>query len=363
MATEANKFKVGIFLIAGFLIFNVALIWIGSSRLFESTASYVTYFGESVQGLDVGSAVKFRGVPLGRVTGIRVAPDNALVEVGMEITTEFQVSPGMRASLASPGITGLAFVEIGLPPAGEPPSAPTLSFTPRGSYIPSQRSLLTNLIGALTEVAAQLRGTDLPGLVADYRGLADALHRRLAGPEVDRALESISRAAVALDGLTRRVNTFADDPRSSGTVQRLGAAVEDLESGARAVKTLLADPRLAETLTDIRTAAGGMRRFSEEMTGEVAALRAGERLDAVQRHLEKAAGGVGEAAGGVGEAAGAVTQAAVRWQRLAAGTEHSLQEALTRVGRAADRLENLARSLEASPSRLLLEKPAKEDFR
>lgn len=356
MASGANKFKVGIFLIAGFLLFNGALIWIGAARLFERNAPYVTYFGDSVQGLSVGSAVKFRGVPLGHVTQIRVAPDGALVEVLMEIPSDFRVTPGMRASLATSGITGVAFVEIGLPREGVVSTAPQLSFTPPVAYIPSQRSFLTSLMSALTDITAQLRDTDLPGLVADYRALAGAVSRRLAGPEVDNALLRISQAADALDALTRRVTAFLEDPRLSGTIDRVGAAVVDLQSGARSAKTLLADPRLVETLADVRAAAGGLRSLSEEMSAEAATLHAGERLDAVERHLEGALGGVDEAAG-------AAAQTAARWERMAVATERSLQDALNRIGSAAGRLENLARSLEASPSRFLLEKPAKEDFR
>jgi ABC-type transporter Mla subunit MlaD len=356
MATEANKFKVGIFLIAGFLAFNGALIWIGSSRFFESTRRYVTYFAESVQGLDVGSGVKFRGVPLGRVSDIRVAPDNVLVEVEMQIAPDFRVTPGMRTSLATSGITGISFVEIGPPIEGAASSAPTLSFAPRGTYIPSQRSFLTNLMGTLSETAVQLRGTDIKGLVADYRELAETANRRLSAPEIDRALLRISQAADALEGLTRKVVAAVEDPRVSGAAQRVDAAVAELESGARSARALLADPRLAETIGEIRAAAGEMRTFSEQMSGEAGALRAGERLDAAQRRLEGALGGVDSAAG-------AAAQAAARWERAAVGTERSLQEAMKRVGRAAGGLENLARSLEASPARLLLEKPAKEDFR
>jgi hypothetical protein len=255
----------------------------------------------------------------------------------------------MRATLATSGITGIAFVELGFLPEGVASSAPKLSFTPPGSYIPSQRSFLTNLMSALTEITTQMRDTDLPGLVADFRELVKAVDRRLAGPEVDRVLLSVSRAADTLDGLTRRVTAFLEDPRLSGSVERVGAAVEDLASGARSAKTLLADPRLAETLGDVREAAGGLRRFSEELSAEAQALRAGERLDAVERNIEGALGGV--------------DKAAARWERTGAGVEHSLQDALTKIGRSAARLESLARSLEASPSRFLLEKPAKEDFR
>jgi len=171
MATEANKLKVGAFLIAGFLLFNAALVWIGTSRVLEKTERFVTFFDESVHGLETGSAVKFRGVEVGRVGAIRVAPDGRLVEVAMDIARGFRGGHGLRASLVSSGLTGISIVELGYPREGAPPP-PELSFTEPEQYIPSQPSLLTSLTSALSDVAESLRGTDLAGLAADYRAVA-----------------------------------------------------------------------------------------------------------------------------------------------------------------------------------------------
>ena len=74
MSTEAKKFRVGVFSIGALVIGVGGLIWIGASRFFEDTVPFVTYFSESVQGLDPGSSVKYRGVPAGRVAKIRIAP-------------------------------------------------------------------------------------------------------------------------------------------------------------------------------------------------------------------------------------------------------------------------------------------------
>ena len=71
MATEAHKLQVGIFVIAATLIGVGTAIWLGASRFFENTSLMVTYFSESVQGLEPGSAVKYRGVPAGRVRAHR----------------------------------------------------------------------------------------------------------------------------------------------------------------------------------------------------------------------------------------------------------------------------------------------------
>jgi ABC-type transporter Mla subunit MlaD len=68
VATEAHKFEVGVFVIVTTVVAIAGAIWLGASRFFEKTEPYVTYFSESVQGLDPGSAVKYRGVPGGHVS-------------------------------------------------------------------------------------------------------------------------------------------------------------------------------------------------------------------------------------------------------------------------------------------------------
>src|SRR4030043_19418 len=85
MARKTSKFMIGLFVTIGILIGMVAVVWLGASKYFEKGATYVTYFDESVQGLQLDSAVKYRGVEVGRVEKIRVAPDNTLIEVVMKI--------------------------------------------------------------------------------------------------------------------------------------------------------------------------------------------------------------------------------------------------------------------------------------
>jgi uncharacterized protein YcbX len=141
---------------------------------------------------------------------------------------------------------------------------------------------------------------------------------------------------------------------------------EQMRGAARSAQGLFGDPRVAQTLEDARAATAALRRSVEKIEAEVAALQAGERLDATQRKVEAAMESVGGAARGtavgVREATEAAAQTAERWERLAVELDRSLQEVLVRVDRAAGRFEDLAASVEANPARLLA-KPPQEDFR
>ena len=64
----------------------IALVFVyGAGRYLHETRQYVTYFAESVQGLEVNAPVKFRGLQIGRVEDIKLAPDGRLIEVLMRV--------------------------------------------------------------------------------------------------------------------------------------------------------------------------------------------------------------------------------------------------------------------------------------
>ena len=67
MSAPSNHWKLGLFVVAGVGLFLALLGGLGARGLRKETVTYTTYFDESVQGLDVGSPVKFRGVTIGNV--------------------------------------------------------------------------------------------------------------------------------------------------------------------------------------------------------------------------------------------------------------------------------------------------------
>ncbi|HEY6000890.1 MAG TPA: MlaD family protein [bacterium] len=364
MATEADKLKVGAFLLGGLLVFCAALVWIGASHVLERRLRYVSYFDESVHGLNVGSAVKFRGVPIGRVAAIGIAPDGRLVEVGMDIEQDFRAGEQVRASVTTSGLTGVSVIDIDFARPGAAPLK--LAFAPPERYIPSQPSFLSGLTEALGSIAESLRGTDVGGLVAEFRAAAAAVRQRFEAPEVDRALAKVAAAADSLEVLTRRAAALVEDPRLSRALDGVVGAAERVGGAARAVEAVAGDPRVAQTLEDARAAAAVLRRGAEDIRAEVAAVHAGARLDSMQRKIEDAMAGVSgaaqSAAASVGDTGAAATRTAERWERLATDLNRSLGEAVSRLDRAAGRLESLATSIEANPAKLL-GKPPKEDFR
>ena len=109
---KASKFLIGLFVIIGTLIAAVIIIWVGAADIFMKGSTYVTYFDESVQGLQADSAVKYRGVEIGKVKSIKVAPDYRLIEVIMKIDISGDLQNQTDALLRTAGITGIVFIEL-----------------------------------------------------------------------------------------------------------------------------------------------------------------------------------------------------------------------------------------------------------
>ena len=70
MSQKANYFKLGLFVIGAVVAGVAVLLIIGTGRWLKPRAVMETYFNESVQGLDIGSKMKYRGVVIGEVTRI-----------------------------------------------------------------------------------------------------------------------------------------------------------------------------------------------------------------------------------------------------------------------------------------------------
>src|SRR2546430_6778951 len=70
MTAQANNFKLGLFVIGATVALVLLLLIVGSGRWFQSKTIIETYFNESVQGLDIGSKVRYRGVVVGEVKKI-----------------------------------------------------------------------------------------------------------------------------------------------------------------------------------------------------------------------------------------------------------------------------------------------------
>ncbi|HEU4582916.1 MAG TPA: MlaD family protein [Polyangiaceae bacterium] len=308
MATGTNRWKLGLFVMVGAALTLAGLIAFGARSFSRSSARYVSYFDESVQGLDVGSAAKFRGVPVGRVAAIEIAPDQRHIEIGIEIDeSQLQrllspapasgeggksgrptLHPDLRAQLGSAGITGLKFVLLDyFDPARYPP--PALPFQPPPNYIPAVPSLLQNLEDSVRESADQL--PDMASAAARALTSLEAILSEVdRGRLPERAAESFTRASGALGALERELRALdaaglsrdtrrtlasfdATLARANGLLDRLDGDRGLLASAQRSLEAFGDVAQGAQslgggldaTLRDLRGAARSLQRFLDAL--------------------------------------------------------------------------------------------------
>lgn len=131
MMTHEQKTRLGIFLTLATIIFLVVLGVFLVPKLREAgDVYYVNFKNTSVNGLLLGSSVRYQGVDIGKVTRIEVnRRDMNSVFVYIKIQRGFPIKVDTTAVLMLAGITGLRFIDLRggsrdailLPPRGEIP--------------------------------------------------------------------------------------------------------------------------------------------------------------------------------------------------------------------------------------------------
>jgi len=223
MASIKTKFNVGLFVVLGFIIATITIMWLGISHYFEKGKLYAAYFDESVQGLNQDSAVKYRGVTIGRVDSIRVAPDATLIEVVMKIETDLKPGSNLVAQLKSVGITGIMFVELDHKKEGEPDYSPEINFPSKYLVIATKPSDIKLYMEGFSKILREINSLDLQTSLEKW----------------DSALGSVERAG----------NSFTDlSHNADKTITRLNRVIEQISD--RPSQLIFSEPQPSKKIDD-----------------------------------------------------------------------------------------------------------------
>lgn len=178
MEEKVNLAIVGAFvLILGAALIG-AVLWLSSGVTYrKSYDTYLIYMSESVSGLNLNAPVRYRGVEVGRVRNIVLAPDNVeQVQLTLAIASDTPVKVDTVAVLQTQGLTGIAFVEL----TGGSRNAPPLEAKDGEPYpvIKTGPSLMVRLDASLIDAAQTLKNAarlseQLPQLAQRIQHSAD----------------------------------------------------------------------------------------------------------------------------------------------------------------------------------------------
>ncbi len=206
MANQSEKLKIGLFVVGSAVLVIGMIIWLGAFSFFESSQTVVAYFTESVQGLESDSPVKFRGVTVGRVKGIRLAPDGLLIEVVMGLDRKFKVTDDLGVKMNLVGITGLKYLEMDTFKPDQKRETPPLSFEPRYPVIATYPSDIKEFGSALENIFQKNKTVDVEKISYHMVRVASRLDQILADPKLDTLGSDTADAINEVKDSAKRLN-------------------------------------------------------------------------------------------------------------------------------------------------------------
>jgi paraquat-inducible protein B len=308
MSTKPNPTIIGFFIVTGLTLIVVAIALFSSYRWFAPRKTFLIYFADSVKGLDVGSAVTFKGVRIGRVKEVLIHFNQAttdlhspvLIEVDIQTLEskidrtvisddpaqlQAEIRKGLRAQLALESyLTSRLYVELEVFPDAEAPVFHQLR--PDYLEIPSQRARFSELLTTLSQIDVSGIANKLESLLTKLdRGLGDVQFKEINDSLV-KALKRVDEVAGSADlqetmtslrQTLREVQTLATnadarlEPLSQHAVRTLEEATRSLaeiRGAAEELRSTLAvrSPLRAEldtTLSDLGDAARSVSALAE----------------------------------------------------------------------------------------------------
>jgi phospholipid/cholesterol/gamma-HCH transport system substrate-binding protein len=265
MARQKTNLIIGLFVILGVVMGVVAIIWVGATSYFQKGSAYISYFDESVQGLQLNSAVKFRGVDVGLVESIRVAPDNRNIGVVMKINMKDDLQKNAVAQLKSAGITGIMFVELDLRKPDEASLTPKIDFPSEYPIIASRPSEMQRLVAGVNEIVEKFNKIDAKGISDQLIATTKALEEVIKGKQMTSILARVDAAAGNLDRLTARADKILGEAGLDKTVAEAREALTGARSLLATVNGQILAMKLPATLAEAREIGRELQATSQNL--------------------------------------------------------------------------------------------------
>jgi len=339
-----SYFKIGIFVISAVVIGIIGVIVLGVGTIFQKKSIVETYIDESVQGLDVGSPVKFRGVPVGRVeqislTSAEYPTRREYVVVRMSISSnmfQFPVNDptsaqlkealdrGFRIRIAPQGLTGVAYLEADyLDPERNPPLE--IDWRPYYPYIPSTRSRITQLSEAVERILRNFSDIDIAQLS-----------------------QTIDKSLVAMTKLAENANLDKIGGQAN-------ALLNELRETNRQINALVSNPELKTAIADASATTGRARQIIERAEKPVNQMltdlpQATESLSRLVKRLDSAATDLPETSG-------QLRQTIQRLNRLLANQQRDIEKTMDNLRAVSENMKEITDNSKKYPSQVLFGAP------
>ena len=341
---KLSYFKIGIFVISAIVIGVLGVVVLGVGTVFQKRSLIETYIDESVQGLDVGSPVKFRGVPVGRVEEISLtsavySTRRQYVLVRISISSNMfqfpvndpnspalksELERGFRVRLAAQGLTGVAYLETDyLDPERNPPLE--IDWQPYYPYIPSTRSRITQLSEAIERILQNFGDINIPQLTGSIEKSLGAMTKLAESANLEKIGSQANSLLTEVRETNRQINALVGSPE-------LKSALADASATAGRARQLIerAEKPVNQMLADLPQAAESMNRLVK-------------RLDAVSNDLP--------------ETSAQLRQTLQRLNRLVASQQRDIEKTMENLRGISDNMKEITDNSKKYPSQVLFGAP------
>ncbi|MDX1961090.1 MAG: MlaD family protein [Leptospiraceae bacterium] len=292
MKSKSKHYKTGLFVLGGVVILFLFVFLLGARNLFQKKFYIETYFDESVHGLDIGSAVKYRGVAIGSVKEIsfvhdnyKLAPDSpdfnkgrfvvvkmALKDVfglsnkEMEPAVKKMIDDGLRVKIASQGLTGTSYLEIDFVNPERNP-AMEIGWTPKEYYIPSSRSTFTKIGASIDELIKKIDKADIDTFVRNLDTLVLTLDKAVNDAKIPEVSSSTVLLLRDVQVTNAKLRDFIGSQGMQNFPSKLDEALTNMNKSMNKLNSLLSNNQseIGQTVENLRAASEDFRELSGNM--------------------------------------------------------------------------------------------------
>ena len=299
MSSKTSYFKIGIFVICAVAVGVIALIVLGADVLFQKRLFMETYFKESVQGLDIGSPLKFRGFRIGRIEEIALVgkeyhTDHRYILVRSSIPLDefrmksklmresdmqLEVTQGLRSRLGFQGLTGSAYLELDYVDPKRYPQV-EIDWTPKNLYIPSVPGTIARLNEALDRIMRQAETLNFEQFADSIQKTFQTVTDSLESMNVKKVAEQIGNLIAEVGRTNKRLDKIIEGidvkPLLGNASAAMASAKRIFEKTEKPLEELI--PALTETAVKMK----GLVKNLDSLAKNVP-----DNLDSLKRTLRR----------------------------------------------------------------------------
>ena len=312
MSTKVSPTVIGAFVIGAVALIVIAILLLGSGRLFRQTRDFVLYFDNSVNGLRVGAPVKFKGVEVGTVKDIRLQLEKGaevnkipvIIEIDLEKLTLRGAAPqiavdreafhkavvdGFRGQLEMESlVTGLLYVALDFFPGTPINFVQQDNVNNKYPEIPTLPTSLEQAKGAVDRTLNKLEEIDFKRLIDSLTKTSDEVGQlvRVNSPTVKSILQSVDQAMPQLRGAILDFRTLTATANNNVTnvsadlhqtltaahsaIEQIAATMKEAETTIISVRATV-DPNsptfyeLTKSLREVSGAASSIRLLADSL--------------------------------------------------------------------------------------------------